>query len=172
MSGLPEPMRLEEILSRASASDLSPGWLFLPIEWQSWGADTLGYMIAPGDSDEVEDRLGAIGYDGTLDDATIVDVVRGAGSALKLDTFDGRLEAFVYYYRHDAFLPQRNAPEPPPPEVALAKMDRAFYDSLGTERVEVPCRAPGCGRGAVKFSAFCRVHQFEQVQGRTCPFND
>jgi hypothetical protein len=49
-------------------------------------------------------------------------------------------------------------------------MDREFYDSLGKERADVRCRAPNCARGAVAASAFCRVHHFEQINGRPSPF--
>jgi hypothetical protein len=52
------------------------------------------------------------------------------------------------------------------------QMDREFYDSLGRERPDVPCRSPGCGRGAVALSAMCRPHHFEQVRGQPCPFDD
>jgi hypothetical protein len=52
------------------------------------------------------------------------------------------------------------------------KQDRAFYDVLGAERPDVPCRADGCSRGAVELSIFCRPHHFEMVQKRRCPFED
>lgn len=48
--------------------------------------------------------------------------------------------------------------------------DSAFYDSLGVERPSVPCRADGCTRGSVPLSVFCRRHHFENVKGRSCPF--
>jgi len=51
-------------------------------------------------------------------------------------------------------------------------MDREFYDRLGSERPDVPCREAGCARGAVRLSVFCKVHHFQQVQRRPCPFTD
>jgi hypothetical protein len=45
-----------------------------------------------------------------------------------------------------------------------AQQDREFYDGLGEERVDVPCRAEACTRGAVRFSVFCRAHHFESVK--------
>lgn len=50
--------------------------------------------------------------------------------------------------------------------------DRAFFEVLGDERPEVPCRQAGCERGAVRQSVLCRVHHFESVKGRTCPFRE
>jgi hypothetical protein len=52
------------------------------------------------------------------------------------------------------------------------QQDREFYETLGEERASVPCRADGCKRGAVEFSVLCRVHHFESVQKRPCPFHD
>lgn len=50
--------------------------------------------------------------------------------------------------------------------------DRKFYDLLGEERGDVPCRGDSCGRGAVKHSVFCRAHHFESVWKRPSPFSD
>jgi hypothetical protein len=82
------------------------------------------------------------------------------------------LESFIYYWRFDAFLPYVGAPEPPPPEVAMLNFDREFYESLGPENMETPCRCEGCPRGAVKYSVFCRIHHFESIRKKDCPFDD
>jgi hypothetical protein len=50
--------------------------------------------------------------------------------------------------------------------------DRKFYDGLGPERPEEPCRAEGCRRGAIHYSVFCRSHHFEEMYKRPCPFDD
>lgn len=50
--------------------------------------------------------------------------------------------------------------------------DREFYDLLGAERSDTPCRREGCKRGAVALSALCRVHHFESINQRRCPFGD
>lgn len=50
--------------------------------------------------------------------------------------------------------------------------DRKFYDLLGSERADVPCRTEGCKRGAVELSVLCRVHHFESVRKRPSPFTD
>jgi hypothetical protein len=48
--------------------------------------------------------------------------------------------------------------------------DRAFFDQLGEERSEPRCAAPGCSRGAISLSTLCRIHHFEMVKRRACPF--
>jgi hypothetical protein len=52
------------------------------------------------------------------------------------------------------------------------RQDREFYDVLGNERSDVPCREPGCKRGAIELSVLCRVHHFESVKKRPSPFDD
>lgn len=56
-------------------------------------------------------------------------------------------------------------------DAALLAHDRQFYDSLGQEREEPRCGAPQCARGAVQASLFCRVHQFENMTRKPCPFS-
>lgn len=51
------------------------------------------------------------------------------------------------------------------------RQDREFFDSLGSERSGVPCKRAACGRGAIEHSVLCRVHHFEMIKGRPCPFN-
>jgi hypothetical protein len=168
----PQPTKLAELLEHASSKDVSQGWLFLPKDWHSWNAETSAYMLDDEDIDQVEAEAETRGYASTIDNQTLEDVMRGARDLLKVNSFPGWLEALIYYHRFDAFLPKLGAPDPPPWEETRVRLDRAFYESLGVERAEVPCRSPGCTRGAVKLSAFCRVHQFEQVQKRSCPFSD
>jgi hypothetical protein len=54
---------------------------------------------------------------------------------------------------------------------AQLESQREFYESLGEERSDVRCRRESCGRGAVANSVLCRVHHFESIQGRPCPFD-
>lgn len=56
-------------------------------------------------------------------------------------------------------------------EAAVLATHRQFYDSLGPEREQPRCRALRCSRGTVHASVFCRVHQFESVTGKPCPFS-
>ena len=53
-----------------------------------------------------------------------------------------------------------------------AQTDRRFYDLLGPEHNEELCRRASCTRGRVSQSVFCRVHHFESIWGRACPFDD
>lgn len=57
-------------------------------------------------------------------------------------------------------------------EASQRASDRAFYESLGIERADTPCRSTGCARGAVTYSVLCRVHHFASVRGRPSPFDD
>jgi hypothetical protein len=52
------------------------------------------------------------------------------------------------------------------------RQDREFYEVLGRERPSIPCRTEGCTRGAIQFSVLCRVHHFESVKKRPCPFQN
>jgi len=56
---------------------------------------------------------------------------------------------------------------------ALQSLDspRAFYDELGEERADRPCKIPGCNRGSVKFRVYCRPHHYEHVRHDSCPFD-
>lgn len=55
-------------------------------------------------------------------------------------------------------------------EVKL-KLMRDHYDRLGPERPNTTCRMPGCNRGTVSQSIYCRTHHFEIVFSKPCPFN-
>jgi hypothetical protein len=57
-------------------------------------------------------------------------------------------------------------------EAMTLALDRDFYGRLGPERATVPCRHAGCQKGAISNSVFCRVHHFENICRRPCPFND
>jgi len=51
------------------------------------------------------------------------------------------------------------------------KNARQFYDSLGAERADRPCQAPGCARGAVEHTVFCKPHHYEIMYRHKCPFD-
>jgi hypothetical protein len=72
-------------------------------------------------------------------------------------------------------------PALPPQEAARRQLelaewqrhdDRAFYDLLGPERPGDTCRKDGCTRGRISHSALCRMHHFESMRGRPCPFDE
>ena len=54
---------------------------------------------------------------------------------------------------------------------SIPEDDRRFFDIL-INRADSQCQSPGCPREAVVRSAMCRVHHFEMVRNKPCPFND
>jgi hypothetical protein len=107
-----------------------------------------------------------------LDRATINGTAQWARQFADPPPDDLLLESFVYYLRFDAFLPSPGALPPPSLAEIRRRLDREFYDALGAERSDVPCRKEGCTQGAVAQSVFCRAHHFEMVRWRPCPFTD
>ncbi len=66
-------------------------------------------------------------------------------------------------------------PPPPPPDPAALARERyesglAFYRKLGVEDPAKRCRRPDCDRGVVKYSVFCRKHDYEMLRGEPCPY--
>lgn len=49
--------------------------------------------------------------------------------------------------------------------------DRQFWDLLGPDVGPENCREGECSRLRAKDTVFCRVHHWEKVQHRTCPFS-
>ena len=107
-----------------------------------------------------------------VDGATLHDICQGAAdlTAPRRPSDDVLFEAFQYYARFDAFLPAIGAPDPPPPDESTARRDQEFWDSLGPERPDRPCRSPGCERGSIEYSVLCRVHHFENIKNKPCSF--
>jgi hypothetical protein len=165
---------LREILRESLAS--SPdGWLLLPSEGPI-SADTLGTLrdiggddMADQDSDTV--LVGGFELAPSVGGDTLHDICQGAQRLQPLPSDETLVEALDYYLRFDAFLPALGAPEPPPFEEINAQIDRAFWDQIGEENLDRPCRREGCGRGSVAFSVLCRVHHFESVMRKPCPFD-
>lgn len=167
----PSPIKFADLLELAARRKLPSGWLYLPVDWRVWKADTPAFMI-DGDLDLITAEAAERGYESTIDDVTVEDLVQYVQDVFNSDAFEARLEAIRYYHRFDNVPPKLGAPDPPPPEIGLLQYDRSFYDSLGEERRDVPCKASGCARGSVMLSVFCRTHHFEQVHRRPCPFHD
>jgi hypothetical protein len=85
----------------------------------------------------------------------------------------GALEAQPWQPGHDAPLdPQERSRREEEAKQCLRTLHRQFLEALGAERPDVPCRQPGCSRGAVAQSVLCRVHHFENVKRQPCPFAD
>jgi len=154
------------------------GWLFLPAD-RKWKLDTKGLVIDTDSlpkSEMYAEDIPLIAKENqlisALEGGAIGDIRDVASRIQDPPSDDLLLEAFLYYYRFDAFLPHAGAPDPPPAHVATHNIDRRFYESLGPEDAAKRCKHAGCGRGSVSLSVFCRVHHFENVMGKGCPFDD
>ena len=161
-------MSLREVLKAAASRRLAEGWVYLPDEDITISSDCI-LITDEADYDEFEieavgKRLG-FPREG-LDTQTIEDVCDWTKRLRASPDDDLYLQAFIYYWKFDAFLPAVDAPDPPPREVVLEMLDREFYLSLGEERAASPCRREGCGRGAVNMSVLCGKHHFEMVHKR------
>jgi hypothetical protein len=151
--------RLVDIV-RDAKREIPKGWLFLPNN-QDWTINTKGIVIDIDSLDESE-----VNENETPIFADEKNLIITPPSDRIL------LEAFIYYYRFDAFLPKLGAADPPPTKVVIHNMDRQFYDSLGEENSNGKCKQNSCDRGIVNFSVFCRVHHFESIKQKICPFED
>ena len=166
-------MTLREVF-RSPHDDVAGGWLYLPGGYTTWTLDSEAYFPPANpdtgkmvlDSDHVSRA-----YCETLDLQTIEDIVQVADGLAGRPNDAVRLEVFIYYVRFDAFPSRIGALEPSAPEETRHRLDRKFYDDLGAEDLARPCRVADCPRGAVRLSVFCRVHHFENVCRRPCPFD-
>jgi hypothetical protein len=166
-------MTLREIFQHGKWRTLPKKWLYLPADTE-WTLDTDGTFLdwESEEKDENEVPLAAKRNNlrEALDYVTIEQVVDWADRLAGREDDGARLDVFRYYFRFDAFPDKLGSPDPPPADEIMRRVDREFYDSLGTERTDKKCRHEGCSRGTTKFSVFCRVHQFEQVKKKACPF--
>jgi hypothetical protein len=165
---------LREVL-RESLRSAPTGWLLLP-SGDLWSPDTLGAIrdidedeLAAHDSDVVV--VGGHELEPIVDGPTLHDICQGAQRLQRRPTDETLFEAFRYYSNFDAFLPALGAPDPPPIEEITARLDREFWELLGEERADKPCRREGCTRGSVEMSVLCRVHHFESIKKKPCPFD-
>lgn len=168
------PIRpLREVLRDALEGTLPDGWLYLP---DGPLAPTTACLLFADEGADTDDRgvpLQAVeqGFSREgLDSETVADTARCAQLITDPPSDALLVESFRYYLEHDVFLPRAGAPPPPSPEETGGQVGRDFYDDLGPEREGTGCREEGCTRGTVAFSTRCRIHHFESVLGRACPF--
>jgi len=167
---------LVKILRRAE-SGLEDGWLYLANDYP-WVLQSKGKIIDVDELDESEvdeedeplfakeNKLLC-----TLDSRTIEDIVSSAKHINPPFSDDLLLECFNYFYEYDAFLPEPGY-KPPPKEEWQRNIDSEFYELLGEEQKETNCKSDVCQKGTVKGSVFCKVHHFEMIHKRPCPFSD
>lgn len=166
---------LKDLLRKALREELPEGWFYLP---ESPKVDLATRVLLITDGDDLEDDERGIPREAArrgfpregLDTPTLVSIAEGTTEFASRPSDDLLLQAFLYYQEHDAFLPRPGAPAPPSRSEFEQRRDREFYDSLGPERADVPCRESGCTRGAVSYSVLCRPHHFENVQRKVSPF--
>jgi hypothetical protein len=167
-------MTLREVFLHAKRRTLPRAWLYLPADVE-WTPDTDGVFLdmehEEKDADEIPVIAKRMNLRETLDDGTIEQVVDCADHLAGAADDLARLDVFRYYLRFDAFPNRLGAPDPPPANEIMRRLDREFYDSFGAERADTKCSHEGCSRGTVKFSIFCRIHQFQQVKKKPCPFD-
>jgi hypothetical protein len=163
---------------RDSERVIPKGWLFLP-NVQEWTIDTQGIVVDIDSLDESEvneNEMPIVTEEKsliiTLDGGTLKSINVCASQLENPPSDRTLLEAFIYYYRFDAFLPELGAADPPQTEVVIHNIDRQFYNSIGEESLNNKCKQNGCDRGIVNFSVFCRVHHFESIKEKPCPFDD
>lgn len=156
----PTPGEMRDFLSAVDETDLEHGAACLCIEVPyatlEWNGDgRLVYRI--GDHSEARH---------------ISDVPRERAVALWIALASGDTEAIEREPWLSGTGYHRTEEEQQAIDAMLRERARAFYDSLGVERKDVPCRHPNCARGAVSLSVFCRTHHYESVTGSACPFTD
>jgi len=164
---------LSPLLRQAAHGTLPRGWIYLP-EGQP-GTHTEVLFIPSDAFEDVEGQEAFAREQGFPREGLERDDIESIYAVAVRDlspelTDDQLLEAFLYYWRYDAFLPKFGAPSPPSRDEVLLRLDREFYDMLGDEDASRQCRTPGCSRGTVQLSVFCRKHHFEMVRKRPCPF--
>lgn len=167
---------LSHALRRALDRTLPDGWLYMPRATKLLPQTECAFI------DDLESELDDDGLPISpirtefpregLDTQALEDTAEAARSFQDPPSNELLIESFEYYLRFDAFLPAPGAPEPPPLEETRTKLDREFYELLGSERNDQSCKRNGCSHGAIANSVLCRKHHFESIQGRTCPFDD
>ena len=168
---------LIQILRQALNSEIEEGWIYLPKD-KKWSLNSPAIVLDLDEMDESEvdeEDLPILAKQKnlieTLDCSTIEDIVDVARRDIQDPPSDDLLfEAFLYYYNYDAFLPERGF-KPPPTEQILHDLDLDFYNQLGEESSEIKCKKDDCGRGKIEMSVYCRVHHFEMIKKKQCPFN-
>ncbi|MEK7951486.1 DUF7716 domain-containing protein [Luteolibacter soli] len=171
-------MTLFQIITAVRAGEGSESqWLLIVGDAKNLSGETECELAKMDFDEDLDEEVYPPGFKerglySTVDYQTLQDCIQWADRLAGCPDEAAACEVIRYYIRFDAWPDRLGAPDPPPWEETQARLDREFYDSLGQERPGTQCRREGCSGGAVVFSAFCRVHQFENVKKRPCPFAD
>ena len=172
-------MSLRDVITKIRNREGNPDedWLFIKGDGDDLDLDTdcaLAMIEIDEDSEEVEEIIPAElqerGLHSTIDYETVKASIEWADRLATSKDDEAAAEIIRYYIRFDAWPEQLGAPDPPPADEIIARLDREFFDSLGAEREGTTCRREGCSRGAVAFSALCASHHFESIKKKPCPF--
>lgn len=140
------------ILRAAASGQLPKGWLFLSGE--DIDADTQCVLLSEIDIQNVQAAAESLGFPNYGLDTHFLRIIAQDLLLRNPPTEGDVLRAYV-------------------DQLSLeARVSRDFYESLGHERPDVPCRSTGCMRGAIALSVLCKRHHFESVQNRPCPVRD
>ena len=169
---------LRSVIQRLRANDASPDhWLYIKGNTKDLSLDTESDLGCPQFDEETDEEIDPPGFSerglkSIIDKETLDSCIEWADRlAAKADDMTVA-EIIRYYIRFDAWPETLNAPDPPPAEEIMRRLDREFCDKLGQEDVTALCRREGCSRGTVKLSVFCRRHHFENIRRRPYPFDD
>lgn len=169
---------LRSVIQLLRANDASRNyWLYIKGDAKDLSLDTesdLGCPEFDEDTDEEIDPPGFFerGLFSTIDIGTVNACIKWADRLAAKRDDEAVAEIIRYYIRFDAWPETLNAPDPPPNEEIMRRLDREFCDKLGHEDATTQCRREGCSSGIVKFSVFCRRHHFENIYHRSYPFDD
>ena len=169
---------LQDILRRVRNSQtVQSDWLYIAGTSVELSLETEADLGCPEFEEDTNEEIGPTGYKerglrSTIDINTVMECLEWADRLSGTQDDTAALDVIRYYIRFDAWPETLNAPDPPPPEESLRRLDREFADNLGPEDDSKPCRRNGCERGSVKLSAFCRRHHFENLRNRPYPFDD
>lgn len=172
-------MSLQDVITKIRNREGNPheDWLLISGNEVDLGLDTdcaLSLIEIDEDSEEFEEIIPADlqerGLRSTIDYETVKASIDWGDRLAGRQDDAAAAEMIRYYIRFDSWPDRLGAPDPPPTEEIIARLDFEFFDSLGHEREGTTCRREECQRGTVVFSVFCARHHFENIKKKPCPF--
>ena len=172
-------MSLQDVITKIRNREGNPDedWLLISGDGINLGLNTdcaLSMIEIDEDSGDFEEIIPADmkerGLRSTIDYETVKACIDWGDRLAGRQDDAAAAEMIRYYIRFDSWPDRLGAPDPPPPEEIIARLDFEFFDSLGHEREGTTCRREECPRGTVVFSMFCARHHFENIKKKPCPF--
>jgi hypothetical protein len=169
---------LQSVIQRVRNEETDDSdWLYIAGSTADLTLETDADLGCPEFNEDTDDEVEPPGFadrglQSAIDVNTLSHCIDWADRLSGLQDDKAALDVIRYYIRFDAWPETLTAPDPPPVDEVLRRLDRDFANQLGPEDPSKKCRRDGCGRGVVKLSVFCRRHQFENVKKRAYPFDD